>query len=1291
MGDFIAKSVASGAITEFASTPVELAQALPAGQYDLKPIGGPTIRVSVLDVQNTAIPTVSGTASPGNTLTGTNGTWSGVLDATTPYQYRWLDITTTETVINGATSATFAIPASGYEGKNLAYEVRAQNARGQWTGWVRSATISISNLTFNVSDAEWTWAEDADDAETRQGYATLTLLNDLPVGKRPRFYRGPNAAGNSAQTGWMTGSGRNWTFDPVNAVDPGARDYGAIYMQTDDGAGNPIGPVTQISTVKYFDASNVPGKPGLPAVTAGTLQTGDVVIDPNNTPPAANGRPIIEYGYSVDGAAIIALSGGTATTARTVSILNTVAVQVRVHSRNVNGWSVGSDPVSVTPPTITAGTNTKAPELSANLYGGGVWAADFGEWSGSVTLTGALEQSDNGTTGWTTYDADAKREGGTWPDSSLAGKYMRLKVTPSSGTPAYSTVIGPLKAGFNRTVFHWQPRQTFYQDATSPANFTLENGIWLTALIYFDGTLWQGMPMGFGQSSANNPTNNAINTFLNGGNMRSAGGSVISFTFTASLGNPASAGWYRVTHWYYRVGSTIHHRTFRNEENPTIGTATNSTLNFGSLALRFSLFGRASLSNVDDLVAAATCDYAIGIGNPTDMHAWLSTYTNGAYRAVADYNFAGDALGCTLQNHWVAAALNPGSWNGAAQLVNVGPAAWITGAWSVVNAGGTNTTWIAKRPGYIDGSSTAAVVPEAYISPRFGTTEDTYSIQTGRMGAAIPTSATWATGRGYAIGDRVSVSGTVYRCRVAHTSGATFAGDSAYWTVFTWTINSLSHSVLGDLLPTLSSGFFTCATAGILTASVTCGSAITPTPANWVTNTAYSAPAAAGSSGSRVVEAATGNIYECVYSHMSGGAFAADLAKGYWRFQYGTLTLSGEILEAAAMPASPRLATRFGGNALVCAIEPYPATGTGTTFANAAALASAAGSLSAGATLTVNDFGDFSETLTLPPRDYGGAVIECKNVEGVKVSALILNGCLNLTIRGFAVNNHIYSGVYGTSTTYTTGNVIEHCRCANIFGHGVSVSTSTITIRNVLGWDTAVEPGRANADYTKVVRFKRARLERVGWGRSTSLNVIVVSNIAELIINRLLVWQGVTTDTSGIHADLMQTVPASGAENVFSGMIRNAYFFDRLEGAETKKYQGMFWTDNSMRDLLVKNVISNVDMTNGITLSGNRYNVRVEDNICATKIGVNKCLSGAAWVRNNVMNSAGTILGVSTAGPEDTTLSLSDLGLGLTTVFPDYAVYPDSWRAFRPASGYETRGAGAMVAELEAKRVALGL
>ena len=75
---------------------------------------------------NTAVPTVSGTAKVGQTLTATGGTWTG---RSAPYlYYQWLR---GAAVIDGATGATY-VPVAADVGAKLRVRVTGQN----WAGSV---------------------------------------------------------------------------------------------------------------------------------------------------------------------------------------------------------------------------------------------------------------------------------------------------------------------------------------------------------------------------------------------------------------------------------------------------------------------------------------------------------------------------------------------------------------------------------------------------------------------------------------------------------------------------------------------------------------------------------------------------------------------------------------------------------------------------------------------------------------------------------------------------------------------------------------------------------------------------------------------------------------------------------------------------------------------------------------------------------------------------------------------------------------------------------------------------
>lgn len=100
----------------------------------------------------------------------------------------------------------------------------------------------------------------------------------------------------------------------------------------------------------------------------------------------------------------------------------------------------------------------------------------------------------------------------------------------------------------------------------------------------------------------------------------------------------------------------------------------------------------------------------------------------------------------------------------------------------------------SARPGFQFIKEVKTSAKRTRILPFSFSTTQTYIIEVGDQYVRFYTNAgqltagtvaAWAAATAYAIGDIRSNGGTNYYCKTAHTSGGTFAGDSAYWYALT--------------------------------------------------------------------------------------------------------------------------------------------------------------------------------------------------------------------------------------------------------------------------------------------------------------------------------------------------------------------------------------------------------------------------------------------------------------------------------------------------------------------------
>jgi hypothetical protein len=106
------------------------------GWSDVKTVT-PTVTAVAVPV-NTALPTISGTTTQGQTLTASTGTWS---NSPSSYAYQWKR---SGTNISGATASTYLL-VSGDVGATITVAVVASNAGGAGTAATSAATAAIAS------------------------------------------------------------------------------------------------------------------------------------------------------------------------------------------------------------------------------------------------------------------------------------------------------------------------------------------------------------------------------------------------------------------------------------------------------------------------------------------------------------------------------------------------------------------------------------------------------------------------------------------------------------------------------------------------------------------------------------------------------------------------------------------------------------------------------------------------------------------------------------------------------------------------------------------------------------------------------------------------------------------------------------------------------------------------------------------------------------------------------------------------------------------------------------------
>ncbi|MFL5912917.1 MAG: LamG-like jellyroll fold domain-containing protein, partial [Gaiellaceae bacterium] len=314
---------------------------------------------------NTAAPSISGTATDGQTLTASNGTW--VAAGSYAYQWRSCDSSGANCAdISGATGQTYAI-GHGDVGKTIRVVVTASNSAGSTSatsaqtaavGAVAPANTSPPTISGNTVDGQTLTASNGTWSGTPGTYTYQWQSCDTA---------GPNCSNIGGATS------QTYTLGPSD-VGNTIR----VAITSANSAGSASATSTQTSAV----AAQPPANTAAPTIS-GTATDGQTLTA---SPGTWTGNPTYAYQWQDCGTAGNNCSDIPNATGQTYTLASSdVGHTIRVNVTGTNsGGSVtaGSQPTAVVqgvPPS-----NTAAPSITGTAQDGQTLTASPGSWNGSA-------------------------------------------------------------------------------------------------------------------------------------------------------------------------------------------------------------------------------------------------------------------------------------------------------------------------------------------------------------------------------------------------------------------------------------------------------------------------------------------------------------------------------------------------------------------------------------------------------------------------------------------------------------------------------------------------------------------------------------------------------------------------------------------------------------------------------------------------------------------------------------------------------------------------------------------
>jgi len=381
---------------------------------------------------NAALPTLTGTASQGQTLSATTGTWS---PTATAYAYQWQRSTdggTTWTNISGATSATYSAGA-GDGNAYLRVVVTASNSNGQSSA--TSASVGPVALEVPVD----TTAPSVTGA-TVQGQTLVTNPGAWSPAATAYAYQWQRSADGTTWTTITGATGASYLLgiadigSQIRVLVTGSNQFGSAAGAV---ASSAVGPVT----------SGAPFNTAAPVIS-GTADQGSTLSASTGTWSPAGTTYNYQWQLSADGGNTWASISG-ATQSSYALIPADVGSDVRVAVTATNPYGVTALSSALVGPVVSVPpVNSVAPAITGTDQRGYTLTAGPGTWSGTGDLfTYQWQRSTDGGNTWASISGATTATYTVAVADEAALLRVAVTATDSQGTAtlasAPTTMIAP--------------------------------------------------------------------------------------------------------------------------------------------------------------------------------------------------------------------------------------------------------------------------------------------------------------------------------------------------------------------------------------------------------------------------------------------------------------------------------------------------------------------------------------------------------------------------------------------------------------------------------------------------------------------------------------------------------------------------------------------------------------------------------------------------------------------------------------------------------------------------------